>query len=263
MSQQHLEHIREHLTRVRDGFIAIEDPDAVFMGADDGEVFQELVGFRLAGMGAPVLAALRFQAHGLPGIAHARESLSSYLENPPRTPLTAPFSAPAGRIVALMPRAHESIPGFLRGLRAGRKVPSMVLDPRRIRLAFDFRSHNPSALEMVKQRAGPLRTFAVRTVDGHVLTGRSSAVGGREDHRFVALSDAVQFTPRGRIRLPNLMINGSWLAMWMDVSEETDRLAAAHWSPFLPADANPRSILGLPAARRAGSDRARRVAATG
>lgn len=245
MSQLHLEHAREHLERVRAGYIVADDPGRVFLGADDGEVFQELVGLRLAGLRTPVLVVFRFQGHGLPGIPHARESLASYLESPPRAPQSGPFAAPAGRVAALLPRADEAIPAFLRGLRAGRDVPSIVLDPRRVRLAFDFRAHNPSALEAVKQRAGPLRTYALRTVDGHVLTGRSSDMGGSEDHRFVALSDAVQFTPRGPVRIPSVMLNTSWVALWMDVSEEATRLAAAHWVPFLAADANPDIVLGL------------------
>lgn len=251
MSELHIEHMREHLARVRDGFIAVKDPGTVFLGADDGEVFQELVGFRLAGMATPLLAALPFQSHGLPGIPYARESLASYLENPPRPPLKGPFAAPRGRIVALMPRSHESVPDFLRGLRAGRAVPSMVLDPRRVRLAFDFRAHSPSALDIVKQRCGPLRTYALRTVDGHVLTGRSSAIGDRGDHRFIAFTEAVQFTPRGPVRLPNLMLNTSWVALWMDVTEEATRLAAAHWVPFLAGDANADIVLGLPPRKRA------------
>ncbi|MBW3533914.1 MAG: hypothetical protein KY453_01640 [Gemmatimonadetes bacterium] len=262
MSELHIEHMREHLARVRDGFIAVKDAETVFLGADDGEVFQELVGFRLEGMATPVLAALPFQSHGLPGIPYARESLASYLENPPRPPLKGPFGAPRGRIVALMPRSHESIPDFLKGLRAGRSVPSMVLDPRRVRLAFDFRSHSPSAMDVVKQRSGPLRTYALRTVDGHVLTGRSSAIADGGGHRLIAFTEAVQFTPRGPLRLPNLMLNTSWVALWMDVTEEATRLAAAHWVPFMAGDANGEIVLGLPArtAARAASPAARRAA---
>ena len=149
-----MNHVRALLTRVRDGHSAESHPDGIFLGADDREFFQELVGFRLAGMRSAVLAALRFQKHGLPGIQFARESLAGYLARPPAAPQSGPFAAAAGRIVALMPRAQEPIPGFLKGLRAGRDTPSMVLDPRQISVAFDFRAHNPSAQETDKQRAG-------------------------------------------------------------------------------------------------------------
>ena len=59
----------------------------------------------------------------------------------------------------------------------------MVLDPTRIRLGFDFRAHNPSALEAIKKAAGPLRIFAVRTADGHVVTGRPHTMGGSGSNR--------------------------------------------------------------------------------
>lgn len=127
----------------------------------------------------------------------------------------------------------------------------MVLDPRQISVAFDFRAHNPSAQETDKQRAGPLRTFAVRTVAGHVLTGRSHGLGGAGEHRFLALTDAVQVMQRGSLRLPSVMLNASWVAAWTDVTEEATRLAAAAWIPFLASEASVDVVLGLPAARRA------------
>ena len=250
VTQLHMNHVRALLARVRDGHNAEGDPDGIFLGAEDGEFFQELVGFRLAGMRSTVLAVLRFQKHGLPGIPFARESLAGYLARPPAAPRTGPFAAPARKIVALMPRAYEPIPRFLEGLRAGRDTPSMVVDPRQIRVAFDFRGYNPSALETDKQRAGPLRTFAIRTVAGQVLTGRSHDLGGAEDHRFLALTEAVQIMPRGRLRLPNVMLNASWVATWTDVTEEATRLAAAHWIPFLAAEASADIVLGLPPGER-------------
>ena len=250
VTELHMNHVRALLARVRDGHSAESHPEGIFLGADDGEFFQELVGFRLAGMRSSVLAVLRFQKHGLPGIQFARESLAGYLARPPAAPQSGPFAAPAGRIVALMPRVHEPIPRFLKGLRAGRDTPSMVLDPRQIRVAFDFRAHNPSAQETDKQRAGPLRTFAVRTAAGQVLTGRSRGLGGAGDHRFLALTDTVQVMPQGSLHLPSVMLNVSWVATWMDVTEEATRLAAAAWIPFLASEASADVVLGLPATHR-------------
>ena len=248
MSQLHMDHLRAHLARVREGHVAAGEPEKVYLGADDGEFFEELIGMRLGGMGSVILAALRFQDRGLPGIPNGRESLASYLTRPPRPPQSGPFAAPAGHIAALMPRANESIPDFLRGRRAGRVVPSIVLDPAQIRVAFDFRAHNPSALDALKRGVGPLRTYAVRTVAGHVLTGQSVTLGGRQSHRFVALANVVQFTPNGRLRLPDLMIASSWIGLWADVTEETERLATALWTPFMPSEANAELVLGLPSA---------------
>ena len=248
-----MNHVHALMERVRNGHSAEGDPDEIFLGADDGEFFQELVGFRLEGMRSVVLAVLRFQKHGLPGIQFARESLAGYLSRPPAAPQSGPFAAPAGRIVALMPGAHEPIPRFLKGLRSGRERPSMVLDPRQIRLAFDFRAYNPSALETDKQRAGPLRTFAVRTAAGQLLTGRSRDLGGAEDHQFLALTEVVQTMPRGSLRLPNVMLNASWIATWTDVTEEATRLAAAHWIPFLASEASADVVLGLRATPRSGA----------
>jgi hypothetical protein len=248
MSQLHMDHLRAHLARVREGHTAVGVPQSVYLGADDGEFFEELIGIRLDGMGSAILAALRFQDHGLPGIPNARESLASYLTKPPRAPQSGPFAAPAGHIAALMPRANESIPAFLRGRHVGRVVPSIVIDPAQIRVAFDFRAHNPSALDTLKKGVGPMRRYAVRTVAGHVLTARSVTLGSRQSPRFIALADVVQFTPSGRVNLPDLMLAASWIGLWSDVTEETERLATALWTPFLPSEANSEIVLGLSSA---------------
>jgi hypothetical protein len=239
VTEAHLEHLRAHLERIRAGQVAAVDPERVFLGAHDGEFFQELVAFVMYGMPTVMLAALRFRSHGLPGVSYSRESLAAYLTHPPRG--AAPWG---GRVEALLPRTHEPIPSFLAGLRAGRAMPSVVLDPTRIRLAFDFRGHNPSAFATAKQAAGPLREVAVRTEDGHVLTGRSRAASGAGRDRFIALADAVQVTPRGPIRVPELIINRSWIAIAADVTDETTRVATGYWAPFQASDANPELVLG-------------------
>ena len=245
MTGLHLDHVRTLLARVREGQVAVADAEATYLGAADDEFLQELIGLRVAGMPAVLLAVLSFHRRSFPGIVHARESLAGYLTSPPRSGLPAPFVLGDG-ISVLLPRADEAIPSFLRALRAGRQVSSMVLDPGRIRVAFDFRGHNPSAVEAVRRAAGEPRTYVLRTVEGHVLSGRSPVTPG-EDARFLALGDVVQYTPTGSYRLVDLMVNAGWIAAWADVTEEKPEVAARVWPPFLAGSATPELVLGLPA----------------
>src|SRR5687767_10321138 len=151
MSQLHLDHLRAHMARVREGQVAGGDPESTFLGAQDAEGFEELIGLRLSGMPSAVLTCIKFQPQALPGIQHARESLSSWLTNPPQANPTGRFAAPPGRIAVVLPRANETIPAFLKASRAGRVNPTVVIEPDEIRIAFDFRGHNPSAIAALKQ----------------------------------------------------------------------------------------------------------------
>jgi hypothetical protein len=226
----------------------VAEPGAVFLGAEDGDSFQELIAFRMAGMNSVELAVFSFQTYALPGVPHARESLATYLSNPPMPPRSGPFAAPTGSIGVILPRTDESIPQALKSLRGGRPAPSLVLDPRRIQLCLDFRAHNPSSREVVKRGAGRLSAFALRTLDGHVLTCRSASMGARAEDGFVALTDVIQVTPRGTLRLPDLILNASWIAMWAELTPENARMATGYWAPFLASEANPDAVLGpLPA----------------
>jgi hypothetical protein len=249
VSELHTEHVRAHFARVGGGVVTVTDPRAIFLGAEDGDSFQELVALGMTGARGVMLAVLRFPKHGLSGVPYSRESLARYLTSPPHTGRSGQLPVPSGQIAALLPRTNEAIPGFLAGLRAGRATPSVILDPSRIRLAFDFRGHNPSASPIAKGAAGPLRAVAIRTVDGHVLTGRASRIGGEGDRdRFVAVADVVQVTPRGTVQISDLILNTSWIAICADVTEETPRIATAFWAPFLAKDASPEIVVGLPAA---------------
>ena len=238
------------MARVRDGQVAVADPENTFLGAQDAEGFEELVGLRLSGMPSAVLTSLKFQPQALPGIQHARESLSSWLTNPPQANATGRFAAPPGRIAVVLPRANEAIPAFLKAARAGRENATVVLDPDQIRIAFDFRGHNPSAIAALKQ-AGTLRSFVLRTVEGHVLVGKSRSLGGRHGNRFVALADVSQLMPHGRLRLPEIIVEAEWIGLWADITEDAARAAANNWTPFMAAEANPEIVLGIPAAATA------------
>jgi hypothetical protein len=260
-----MDHVWAHVERLRSGQVAAAEPGVVFLGAQASDSFQELVGFRMPGMTSVDLCVFSFQSHGLPGVAYARESLASYLNNPPMPPRSGPFAAPTGSIGALLPRADESIPQALKALRGGRPAASLVLDPRRIQLAFDFRGHNPSAREVVKRSSESLRSVVLRTLEGHVLTARSGSIGARAEDGFVALTEVVQVTPRGTLRLPDLILNTSWLAIWADVTEENARIATGYWGPFLAAEANADIVLGplpTPPAKRAAAGQQAAMAET-
>jgi hypothetical protein len=248
MVRIHMEHVWAHVQRLHDGQVTAATPGSVFLGAEDTDSFQELIAFRMAGMRSVGLGVLSFRSHGLPGVAYPRESLASYLNSPPMPPRAGPFAAPTGSIAMLLPRADESVSNTLKALRGKRPAPSLVVDPRRIQLAFDFRGHNPSSREIVKRYAGPLRRFVVRTAEGQVLTGRSASIGARADDRFVALTEVVQMTPRGTLRLPDLILNSAWIATWAEVTEDEMRVAVGFWPPFLATEANPDIVIGQPPA---------------
>lgn len=243
MVKPHLRHVVEHLERVRSGHTVTPNPEAVFLGGEDGDSFWELIGMRLVGCPVVVLAALRFRRHDLPGIDHARESLATYLFPPPAPRDTGD----RGMIPALLPNARERISAFLSGLRAGRTVTPVHLDPEHIELAFDFRMHNPWALESVRRAVGPLRTYIFRTRDGHLLKGQSRAVHGSDG--FVAVQTPVQLLGAGEVPLPTLILRRSYLGLMVDVTDESPRLAAQNWLPFLPVTASQKSILPLPGYR--------------
>jgi len=244
MVRSHLRHVVEHIERVRSGHTITPNPGAVYLGGDDGDHFWELVGLRLVGVPTVVLAAMRFRRHDLPGIDHARESLASYLSSPP----SPRHTDEPGAVPVLLPSAREKIPTFLAGLRAGRVVPPVHIDPAHIQLAFDFRMHNPWAVEAFKRLVGPLRTVTFRTVDGHLVKGKSRTVhpaSGCLDP-FVAVQSPVQLMGAGVLPLPTMIFSRSYLGMAIDTTEEAPRLAARNWLPFLPASASQESLLLLP-----------------
>jgi hypothetical protein len=244
MVRSHLRHVVEHIERVRSGHTITPNPGAVYLGGEDGDHFWELVGLRLTGVPTVVLAAMRFRRHDLPGIDHARESLASYLSSPP----SPRHTDEPGTIPVLLPSAREKIPTFLAGLRAGRVVPPVQIDPAHIQVAFDFRMHNPWAVEAFKRLAGPLRSVTFRTLDGHLVKGRSRTIhptSGSLDP-FVAVQAPVQLMGAGVLPLPTLIFNRSYVGMAVDTTEEAPRLAARNWLPFLPASASQESLLLLP-----------------
>ena len=245
MFSPHVQHVHAHLERVRYGHLMDPEPETVYLGAEGDGYFWELVGLRLAGCPVVVLALFRFQKLELPGIAYARESLSSYLSTLP----TLRSGDEVGALTAILPPFDQGIGFYLMRLRAGLKPSPVTLDPARIEVAFDFRLQNPTLVADFRDGAPPLRDHFYRTVDGHVLKGRShevSATAPEERHQFVAVSSAEQVTPSGVYPLPALFVNRSYLALRATASSREEMAALTKWVPFVPAAAARGSILPLP-----------------
>lgn len=244
-ADNHVRHARDHLQRLEQGLAVVEDPFEVFLARDDTDLFWELIGFRLTGHPGLIFGAVRFRKHDFPGIEFGRESLAAYLSAPSASLGQPGLDSPPGMIPVLLPRVHETIPTFLKGIQAGRKPCPIYIEPSTIRVAFDLRMYNPSGLENFRQRAGPLQKHLFRTLDGHVLRGLShgAADGPNRLRTFVAIKDAEQLTPRGRYRLPMLAIRRSFLTLTAEAGNSEAGLAAPNWVPFVPATAHAAHLL--------------------
>jgi hypothetical protein len=248
MSPPHIEHVRAHLERVRYGHLVDPSPATLYLGAEEEEFFWELIGLRVTGCPTVVLALMRFQRLGLPGIPNSRESLSSHLST-----LPAPrFTEEIGALSVILPPFDQSIPLFLKRLRAGLRVSSVSLDPARVELAFDFRLQNPTLVSDLRDGAQPLRDHYYRTIDGHVLRGRSHEIPASapaDPHQFVAVSSPEQLTKHGILPLPTLFLNRSYLALRAQAGTAEEAAALKNWVPFTVHAANAQSLLPLPAPR--------------
>lgn len=248
MFHPHIEHVREHLDRVRYGHLVDPPPETVYLGAEEDDHFWEMVGLRIAGCPVVVLALLRFQRLDLPAIPWARESLATYLSS-----LPAPRAVDeAGTLSAILPPHDQGIPYFLRRLRSGLRAHPVSLDPAQIEVAFDFRLQNPTLLAGFREVQAPLLDHYYRTAEGHLLRGRSHAVPAtapEREQRFVPVSSAEQLTPSGSLPLPALMVNRAFLALRTGAWDRDEAAAARSWVPFMAASASPLPLLPLPATR--------------
>jgi hypothetical protein len=248
MSSPHLDHIRAHFDRVRYGHLVDPSPENLYLGAVDEETFWELVGLRITGCPVVVLALMRFQRLGLPGIPNSRESLYSYLST-----LPAPrASDEPGTVSVILPPQDQPIPYFLKRLRAGLRVGLVSLDPTRIEVAFDLRLQNPTLVPDLRAGARPLIDHYYRTTDGHVLRGRSHEIPADDpddEHKFVAISSPEQVTPQGIYPLPALFVNRTYLALQARGSSPEEAAALKNRMPFIAEMANPGSLLPLPVQR--------------
>ena len=125
----------------------------------------------------------------------------------------------------------------------------MSLDPARVEVAFDFRLQNPTLVPDFRSGAAPLRDHVYRTVDGHLLRGRSHEIPAtlpEELHRFTAISSPEQITPEGVYPFPTLFVNRRYLALRAKASTREEMALLMRWVPFLPASASAEGILPLP-----------------
>lgn len=246
----HIEHVHAHLERVRYGHLVDPSPETVFLGAEEGDHFWELVGLRIAGCPVVVLALFRFQRLHLPGIPFARESLATYLST-----LPAPRAVDeVGAVSAILPPHDQSVSFFLRRLRSGLRFRAVSLDPARIEVAFDFRLQNPTLVPELREGSRPLVDHYYRTVDGHVLRGRSHEIPAsapENHHLFVAVTAAEQLTPTGIYPLPSLFLNRRYVALRAQAATREEMVAVKNWVPFLAASASGESVLPLPAPKGA------------
>lgn len=248
MFHPHIDHVHAHLERVRYGHLVDPSPETVFLGAKEDDAFWELVGLRIAGCPVVVLALLRFQRLELGAIPYARESLATYLSALP----TPRAMDEAGALSAILPPNDQSISFFLKRLRAGAGARPVTLDPARIQVAFDFRLQNPTLIPEFRDGAPPLVDHYYRTLDGHLLQGRSHeipATAPERESRFLAISSPEQITPGGTYPFPTLVLNRAYLALRARAATRDEAAAVKNWVPFVPASANRQSILPLPASR--------------
>ncbi len=241
----HVEHILTHLKRTKNGQITISKPEEVYLGHACDSFLWELIGLRLEGNPNPILGCMYFRRHDFPGKAHARESLATYLSNPPSEITSSSLAVPMGAVPVLLPRTTETVPGFLKNVAMGNLPQPVYLDPTRIEFAWDFRTYNPYGIEALKHRADALRERIIRTGRGHIIRGMShelvQPLGG--SRRFVAIKDPQQLVPEGRIGLPALAVNRSFVAISADITDQTTRLAAANWFPFSMNSASRKHVL--------------------
>ena len=189
--------------------------DRQLVGAFGATTFWEMVGIRVRGHNAGILGALEFRRQDADPGSLARESLTAYLSSP-RTLAAGTDPLNLSRVLALQtPAASESIPDFLSRLSADGLRNPLVIDRDLLSFAFDFRSHNPS----IEKRRGTLRpvweTVALRTSEGHVLTGALQDLRLKlyRHQPFLTLVKAVQHTPERVIPQDTLVLHRSFVSM--------------------------------------------------
>jgi hypothetical protein len=227
-SDRHLDHVRGFLQllelhRTGDESVrAQRPPPSLYIGREaEGEPeFTELIGFRLRGDDSIQLGMVTFRRQGGGG-PHARRSIGSYLARPPKRLAMEGVSAPANLLEVSVPARGESIPRFLDRVRKGDQPRRLHLDVRLIDFAFDFRMDNPSPEKQLEVHRKPLGQHVLRTVAGHLVSGRSLGLMGQL-HRgidFFMVTDTVQHLPDRDIPLPSLAINRLFVSVETEIEE--------------------------------------------
>lgn len=255
----HIAHVQAYLQvlraeRQRPAAQRAEIPLDYFLGEDRPEAFRELVAFRLRG--CPTLLVGLFQFRRQPSVrqAHARRSLVNYLNQPPKELGINSAARPEHLLEVRLPEPGEPIPEFLRRDRRGERGHAIFVDVNSIQLAFDFRLDNPSESLPGAGRSAVSEAHVFRTVEGHLLLGRSQGLHTKlhRDGEFIALAEARQIGPGGERFLPNLAIRRSFLALDAQVPLG---VPVAEWLrgnlALLPEAARPEHVLVPTALSRA------------
>jgi hypothetical protein len=221
-------------------------PPELFLALEQSTHFWELIGVRVRGHAAIIIGAIRFPRQPSVTEEFARRSLVHYLCSPPKELGMSGVARPARMVQIALPEVDESIPDFLSRFQQGETVRNFFVDVKQIDFAFDFRAENPSAERKVRANQRNFEVHVVRTVAGHILSGRSEGLHMKmhKDGTFLALAQAVQYAPEQTLLLPNLALHRSFISM---DAVCTDENTAQAWTrrtvPFLAALANPKHLL--------------------
>jgi hypothetical protein len=65
----------------------------------------------------------------------------------------------------------------------------------------------------------------------------------KETHRFIAVRAPEQLLPQGIIHMPTLFVAHRFIALQVDVTEESAAVAVRNWVPFLGEGASRESLI--------------------
>jgi hypothetical protein len=223
-------------------------PSELFLARDETSHFWELIGLRARGHAALILGAIRFPRQPSKKEPYARRSLVHYLCSPPKELGTGGIARPAGMVEVALPFVDERIPDFLDRFRDRTRSHTFFMEADHLDFAFDFRVENPSEDRHVRMNQRHQEVHVVRTIGGHVLSGRSEGLHTKlhKDGAFLALSEAIQYTPDSKLLLPNLALHRRFLAMDAVCSNDSP---LGEWTersvPFLASLANATHLLEM------------------
>lgn len=194
--------------------------DLELVAPSGAAAFWEIVGLRIQGHDLGILGALEFRRQVEDPDSLARQSLAAYLASPPHVAGSKELLGPNKLIALQVPAASESVADFLSRLSVGGLGSSLLVDPDLIQVGFDFRSQNPSLDKRSHTIQLSWQTVALRTVEGHVLTGALLDLRMKlcRSTPFVALVRVVQHTPECAIPLPTVFIHREYISMMTAVA---------------------------------------------
>lgn len=190
-------------------------PKEVFLAREKPSHLLELVGLRLRGLDALVLACIRFRKQTVGEGQLSRQSLASFLSNPEREVGLVDTQPPKHLIEVTLPDTREPVLKFLERCREGVDYPTMIIDRGEVELAFDFRLDNPSRMRKGDGSGEPRERHLFRTTGGHLLSAVPHRLPNKlmRDDPFLALTRPVQHTPTRDRPLPTLVVHRRFLTL--------------------------------------------------